>query len=131
MIGIDRSAGAAALKAMLAAAGRARDQGRPILIFPEGTRTAVGTRIPYQPGVAALYRQLRLPLVPVAVNSGLFWGRRRFIRRPGRIIVEILPALPPGSDRRAILRLLEERIEAATDRLVAEGQAQRRRPGRV
>ena len=131
MIGIDRSAGAAALKAMLAGAERARDQGRPILIFPEGTRTAVGARIPYQPGAAALYRQLRLPLVPVAVNSGLFWGRRRFIRRPGRIIVEILPPLPPGGDRRAILRLLEERIEAATDRLVAEGQAQHRRPGQI
>jgi len=123
MIAIDRAGGAAALKRMMAAAIEARDQGRPIVIFPEGTRTAVGSRVPYQPGVIALYRHLGLPLVPVAVNSGLFWGRRRFIRRPGRIIVEILPPIPPGRDRRAVLTLLEECIEAATAQLVAEDKA--------
>jgi 1-acyl-sn-glycerol-3-phosphate acyltransferase len=121
MIPIDRRAGAAALRRMMAASERAKGAGRPILIFPEGTRTAVGERHAYQPGVAALYRQLDLPLVPVALNSGLFWGRRRFLKRPGRITVEILPPIPPGRDRRSAVAELEDRMEAATARLVAHG----------
>ena len=119
MIPIDRGSGVRALKAMIAASRQAATQGRPILIFPEGTRSAVGTHLAYQPGVAALYRELGLPLVPVALNSGLYWGRRAFLRRPGRIIVEILPSIAPGIDRRAALSELESRIEAATTRLVA------------
>jgi 1-acyl-sn-glycerol-3-phosphate acyltransferase len=120
MIAIDRRAGAAALKRMLAAADRARAAGRPIVIFPEGTRTAVGVSIPYQPGVVALYRHLKLPLVPVAVNSGVFWGRRSFTKRPGRIVVEILPPIAPGGDRHRVMAALEAAIEGATARLVAE-----------
>jgi 1-acyl-sn-glycerol-3-phosphate acyltransferase len=122
MIAVDRKAGAGALRRLVAAGGRAAALGRPIVIFPEGTRTAPGTRRPYHPGVAALYRQLGLPLVPVAVNSGLYWGRRHFLKRPGRIIVEILPPIPPGGDRRAVMAELEGRIEGATERLVAEGR---------
>jgi 1-acyl-sn-glycerol-3-phosphate acyltransferase len=122
MIGIDRQGGAGALRKLVAAAGRAVSQGRPIVIFPEGTRTAPGTRRPYQPGVAALYRQLGVPLVPVAVNSGLYWGRRSFMKRPGRIVVEILPPIAPGGERKAVMAALEEQIEAATSRLVAEAK---------
>jgi len=120
---VDRAGGARALKRMVAASVRAVSQGRPILIFPEGTRSAVGARPLYQPGVAALYRQLGLPLVPVAVNSGIYWGRRRFIKRPGRIIVEVLPPIPPGGDRRRAMAELESSIEAATARLVAAASA--------
>jgi 1-acyl-sn-glycerol-3-phosphate acyltransferase len=125
MIAIDRKAGAAALRSLVAGGGRAVGQGRSIVIFPEGTRTAPGTRRPYQPGVAALYRQLDLPVVPVALNSGVFWGRRSFVKRPGRIILEILSPIPPGGDRRAVMAELEARIEAATARLVAEAEASR------
>jgi 1-acyl-sn-glycerol-3-phosphate acyltransferase len=123
MIAIDRRAGALALRKLVAASRKAAALGRPIVIFPEGTRTAPGTRRPYQPGVAALYRQLELPLVPVAVNSGVFWGRRSFIKRPGRIVVEILPPIAPGGDRRTVMAELETRVEAATARLVAEAEA--------
>jgi 1-acyl-sn-glycerol-3-phosphate acyltransferase len=123
MISVDRGAGALALRRLVAASKAAAALGRPIVIFPEGTRTAPGTRRPYQPGVAALYRQLELPLVPVAVNSGVFWGRRRFLKRPGRIAVEILPPIAPGGDRRTVMAELETRIEAATARLVAEAEA--------
>ena len=122
-IAVDRSGGAAALKRMLASAKAAADAGRLIAIFPEGTRTAVGERRPYHPGVAALYTQLELPLVPVAVNSGLFWGRRAFLKRPGRIVVEILPPIAPGLPRREMMRELEGRIETATARLVAAGES--------
>jgi 1-acyl-sn-glycerol-3-phosphate acyltransferase len=92
--------------------------GRSILIFPEGTRVAIGAERPYQAGTAALYRQLGVPVVPVALNSGLFWGRRQFIKRPGLIEVEVLPAIPPGLDRKRFMALLQQRIEGATDRLV-------------
>jgi 1-acyl-sn-glycerol-3-phosphate acyltransferase len=122
-IPVDRKGGAAALKRMVALAGAAAAEGRLIAIFPEGTRSAVGEQRPYHPGVAALYGQLDLPLIPVAVNSGLYWGRRSFMKRRGRIIVEILPPLPPGVPRRKIMAELETRIEEATARLVAEGRA--------
>ncbi len=119
MIAIDRRAGANALRAMLAQAERAAADGRKIIIFPEGTRTAVGAAPAYQPGVYALYRRLDLPLVPVAVNSGLLWGRRTFAKRPGKITVEILPPIPPGGERRMVMAALEHAIEDATARLVA------------
>jgi len=119
MIPVDRAGRASALKAMVEASAKALAHGRPVFIFPEGTRSAVGEHSPYQPGVAALYYRLGVPLVPVAVNSGVFWGRRSLLRRPGRITVEILPAIPPGGERRAVLAELERRIEAAAARLVA------------
>jgi len=122
MISVDRKAGAQALRRLVAAGERAAAQGRPLVIFPEGTRTAPGTHRSYQPGVAALYRQLGLPLVPVAVNSGVFWGRRSFLKRPGRITVEILPPIPPGGERREVMAELERRIETATERLVREAR---------
>jgi 1-acyl-sn-glycerol-3-phosphate acyltransferase len=123
MIGVDRDLGAAAMRRMLIAARAAVAAGRPIVIFPEGTRTEVGADAPYHPGVGALVRDLKLPLVPVALNSGLFWGRRRFLKRPGRIVVQILPALPPDIDRRRITEELRNRIEAETARLVGEANA--------
>lgn len=120
MIVIDRRAGAAALKGMVRAADRALKSGRAVVIFPEGTRTAPGSRRPYHPGIAALYTQTAGPVVPVAVNSGCFWGRRSFIKYPGRIVIEFLAPMPAGLDRRAFMAELETRIEAASGRLQAE-----------
>jgi 1-acyl-sn-glycerol-3-phosphate acyltransferase len=120
-IAVDRKAGATALRAMVAAARKAAAEGRPIVIFPEGTRTAPGTRLSYHPGVAALYQALQLPLVPAAVNSGLFWGRRSFLKRPGRIVLEFLPPIRPGLPRPALLQEIETRIESATAALGREG----------
>lgn len=119
---IDRDAGPKALKPMVAAARSAAAEGRPIAIFPEGTRTLVGVRRSYQPGVAALYAQLGLPIVPVALNSGLFWGRRSFLKRPGRVLVEFLPPIEPRLDRRHVMAELERRIEDATAMLVTESK---------
>lgn len=121
-ISIDRRAGAGALRRMLARARPAAAAGRPIVIFPEGTRVAPGERHSYQPGVAALYRALALPLVPAAVNSGLYWGRRSFVKRPGRIVLEFLDAIPPGRTRRRVMAELERRIETATAALLREGK---------
>ena len=70
--------------------------------------------------MAALYEELDLPVVPMALNSGVFWPRRKFIKRPGTITVEFLPPIPPGMDRDAFLKRLEDELETATDRLVTE-----------
>jgi 1-acyl-sn-glycerol-3-phosphate acyltransferase len=120
-IPVDRAGRASALKRMLHAAKRRRDQGRDILIFPEGTRVAPGMHEPYQPGVAALYGALDLPVVPVALNSGLFWRRRSFTKLPGLITLEFLPPIPPGLPRKAFMAELEKRLEGASLRLAAEG----------
>ena len=122
-IGIDRKAGAAAVRRMVAAARRAAAEHRPIVIFPQGTRTAPGAAVPYQPGVFALYRALGLPLVPAAVNSGVFWGRRSFFKKPGRITLEFLDPIPPGRPRGPLMRELEERIETATTALERQAGA--------
>ncbi len=116
-IAVDRAGRAAALKRMLRAASRRRDQGRDILIFPEGTRVAPGAHRPYQPGIAALYGSLGLPVVPVALNSGLFWRRRSFIKRPGLITLEFLPPIPPGLPRKEFMARLERSLEGASRRL--------------
>ncbi len=118
MIGIDRTAGARALRALTKATARRAAEGRPILVFPEGTRTAPGQRRPYHPGVYALYRALGVPVVPVALNSGLYWPRRKLVKRAGTIVVEFLPPIAPGLDRDAFMAELARRIEGATDRLL-------------
>jgi 1-acyl-sn-glycerol-3-phosphate acyltransferase len=125
---IDRSGGAGALRRMVGVAKRAIAAGRPVVIFPQGTRTRPGLKpadMPYQPGVAALYRELAVPLVPAAVNSGLYWGRRAFVKRQGRIILEFLPPIPPGLPRREVMRQLESRIESATADLEREAMSSR------
>jgi len=130
MIGIDRSAGAGALKRMVAEAREAVGQGRHLLIFPEGSRRAPDAPPDYKPGASAIYLGTGVPCVPFGLNSGLFWPRRQFIRRPGTIIVEFLPAIPPGLNRRAFEQRLEADIEGVTRRLVAEGRAELERDGR-
>ncbi len=122
MIAVDRGAGASALKGMIRSALEARDDGRQILIFPEGTRRAPDAEPLYRPGADALYLQLDVPCIPFALNSGLYWPRRRFIRRPGTIVVEFLPEIPPGLPRKEFSARLQSAIEPATARLVAEGR---------
>src|SRR5258705_6244920 len=121
MIAIDRAAVAKAIRLMHGEAKRALDEGRPIVIFPEGTRRKPGDPPDYKPGVAGLYAQLDVPCVPVAHNSGLFWAGG-FFRKPGTIILEFLPPIPPGLPRRDFMGLLESRIEEARNRLLTEGR---------
>ncbi len=120
MVAIDRDAGASALKQMVRDSRAIIDKGRPLVIFPEGTRSAPGDKLPYHPGVAAIYKQTEVPVVPVALNSGLFWGRRSFAKKPGTIIIEFLPAIDQGLDRKAFMAALESRIEGATNLLLTE-----------
>lgn len=121
MIAIDREGRASALRKMAAAVRTAIEDGHAVIIFPEGTRKKPGAEPDYKPGVAGLYGQLGTECVPVALNSGLYW--QGFTKHPGTIVLEFLPAIPPGLDRREFMATLEERIETATTKLVAEGRA--------
>lgn len=116
-IGVDRSAGMAALKKLKRDALIAQETGRPLLIFPQGTRVLPRTEAPYEIGVYALYSATGLPVVPVALNSGLFWPRKGIRKYPGCITLEFLPEIAPGLPRAAFMATLEEKIEQATTRL--------------
>ena len=116
-IAIDRGAGASALRKMSQAAKTVLGEGRAILIFPEGTRKKPGAAPDYKPGIAGLYGMLEVDCVPVALNSGVHWTG--FLKRPGTIVLEFLEPIAPGLKRPAFMTLLEQRIEAATDRLLA------------
>jgi 1-acyl-sn-glycerol-3-phosphate acyltransferase len=124
MIAIDRNSGLSSLKNMILQARRLISEGRRyIIIFPEGARVAPGDRLPYQTGVAGLYGMLDIPVVPVALNSGLFWGRRKFVKYPGTITLEFLPVIAPGMSREAFMAEMEERVETASERLMVEARA--------
>ena len=123
MVFVDRGAQAKALRHMIAQSKERVAAGRPIVIFPEGTRSAAGSSKDYKPGVAALYKNLDMPCVPVALNSGLYWPRREFVRRPGTIVIEFLPAIEPGLPRKEFSKRLEQDIETACLTLFEEGVA--------
>jgi 1-acyl-sn-glycerol-3-phosphate acyltransferase len=121
---IDRRAGSQALTLMNQRAREEVQAGRQILIFPEGTRKAPGARPAYKYGVAHLYENLGVPCLPIALNSGLYWPRRSFLRRPGTIRAEILEPIAPGMPRDAFFPLLQSEVETASNQLLAEGQAE-------
>jgi 1-acyl-sn-glycerol-3-phosphate acyltransferase len=125
-IAINRATARTALRQLVVKAKVLFAEGRQLFLFPEGTRRAPGAPPAYKAGVAYLYEKTRVPCLPVALNSGLFWPRRSFLRFPGTIIVEFLPVIAPGMKRDAFLRKLQWRIESATDRLIAE--AARKQP---
>jgi 1-acyl-sn-glycerol-3-phosphate acyltransferase len=120
MIPVDRDKGSTALRRMLAEVKTRAASGREIIIFPEGTRRAPGALPDYKTGVFLLYEALGIPCVPVALNSGLFWPRRSFKRYPGTIIVEFLEPIPPGLSKGEFLPRLQQTIETASNRLLAE-----------
>ena len=117
MIAVDRQAGGKAMRQMLAEAKAAVAEGRQVVIFPEGTRTLPGQRVPYQPGVVGLAGVMRVPVTPVATDSGFHWPRHGWRKPPGVITVALLPPLPPTLPRDQLLPALEAAIEAETERL--------------
>ncbi len=125
---VDRAGGASALKKMVRDSLESLKSGRHLIIFPEGSRAPAGEKLHYHPGVAALYTRLSARVVPVALNSGVFWGRRQFLKKPGTIIVEFLPPIEVGLTRKEFARELENQIETATDKLVAEAYESLRTP---
>jgi 1-acyl-sn-glycerol-3-phosphate acyltransferase len=125
MIPVDRGARSQALAAIAAAAKIELARNRQIVIFPEGTRRPPGAEPSYKYGVVHLYAESGVPCLPIALNSGLFWPRRSIRRYPGTIVVEFLDPIAPGLDKQVFFERLQEVIETATARLIAEGQRQR------
>ena len=123
MVPVDRGAGSKALNAMTERARVELAKGRQLIIFPEGTRRPAGAEPRYKFGVAQLYAAEGVPCVPVALNSGLFWPRRSIMLHPGAVLVEVLDPIAPGLDKDAFLERLQQEIETATARLIAESKA--------
>lgn len=122
-IAIDRSQGREAMQQVIDGALAVEKQGRPIVIFPQGTRVYPWQTTqdkPYKPGVIRMYKATNMPIVPLALNSGLFWPRQSWIKRPGKVIFEFLPPIRQGEDPDTLLKILEERLESATHALQDE-----------
>jgi 1-acyl-sn-glycerol-3-phosphate acyltransferase len=125
MVPVDRKKGSQALVAMTDRARVELNDGRQIIIFPEGTRRPAGAEPRYKYGVAHLYAAGGVPCLPVALNSGVFWPRRRSLRlRPGTVVVEILDPIAPGLDKDVFFARLQDTIETATARLIAEAKSE-------
>jgi 1-acyl-sn-glycerol-3-phosphate acyltransferase len=123
MIPLSRSkqGGLRDLKTLLKEADRAVAEGRPVVIFPEGTRSIPGKPVTYHSGIASLYLHLQIPVVPVAHDAGLYWPRRGFLKHPGCVTLELLEPIEPGLSKQAFMRTLEERIETKMTELIAKG----------
>lgn len=119
-IAVDRDAGAKSLRMLVSETLDRLQYDRQVIIFPEGTRSEPGKSGRYHPGVAAMYKALpdNVPMVPMALNSGVYWGRRKFWVSPGTITLEVLDPIYPGMDRKEFLKVLEQRIEDASTRLL-------------
>lgn len=129
MIPVDRGRGGQALAEMTERARAELARSRQIVIFPEGTRRAPRAEPSYKYGIVHLYNETGIACLPIALNSGLFWPRRSFLRYPGTIVAEILDPIPPGLDKTAFAARLQQDIEAATARLIAEGEGELARNG--
>jgi len=116
-IPIDRKGGASTMRKMLTGVKSRLADGMNLIIFPEGTRTLPGAKKPYSPGVAFLYEQCGVPVVPVALNSGYCWPKNKTIKYAGTVTVRFLRPIEAGLERRAFLNELYRRIEEAQDTL--------------
>lgn len=116
-ISIDRARGKKVIFQMIQGAQKSLEKGRPVFIFPEGTRSLPGGRGVYRPGIGALYDSLKVPVIPIAVNSGYFWPRRGFLKRPGKLVAHILRPIMPGLEVKEFMKTLEDTIEGAAAKL--------------
>ena len=122
VVPINRSLGISSLRQMKVEAKKALLTGRSLLIFPQGTRVAAQTKAPYHSGVFMLYQQTGLPVVPVALNAGMFWGRAAWQKKSGCISVAFLPPIQPGLDKQNFMQQLEDAIEEKTTQLELSAQ---------
>lgn len=126
VIAIDRGNRAEAMDSLYSGARRVQGANRPIVIFPQGTRVSIHATTrekPYKGGIIKLYKELNLPIIPVAMNSGLYWPRNSFWKKSGKVVFEFLPPIPTGLAAEEAMKMLEDRIETATAALLEEGMA--------
>jgi 1-acyl-sn-glycerol-3-phosphate acyltransferase len=117
-IAVDRGGHAKALKSIVRGARDAVAKGHQVVIFPEGTRQELGATPDYKPGIAAMYKDLGIPVTPVALNTGLVWKPKGLIRSPGHVTIKVLPPIPAGLPREEFMRELECVIETETEALL-------------
>lgn len=117
-IAVDRGGYAKALKSIVRGAREAVAKGHQVVIFPEGTRQELGAAPDYKPGIAAMYKDLGLPVTPVALNTGLIWKPKGLMRRPGHVTIKVLPPIPAGLPRDDFMRELERVIESESEALL-------------
>ncbi len=112
MIAVDRHGGAAAIRELLRGADRAVKEQRQIVVFPEGTRSEPGAKPVLQSGIAAIASRTGLPVIPVSTNSGHYWGRRSFLKRPGTIRILVGSPIPGQTSRKVLMAALEVGLTA-------------------
>jgi 1-acyl-sn-glycerol-3-phosphate acyltransferase len=117
-IPVDRGGHATALKSIVRGAREATAKQRQVLIFPEGTRQELDAAPDYKPGIAAMYKDLNIPVTPIALSTGLVWKPKGIMRSPGKAVIKILPPIPPGLPREEFMRELEDRIESESQALL-------------
>jgi len=117
MIAIDRSSGKKAINNMVSKAKEIAHLNRPIIIFPEGTRTLRGETNKYKSGFYSIYKELNLPIVPIALNTGDFWNKKEFIKKSGIVKIKILPIIESGLDKKEVMDKVENSIENACKKL--------------
>jgi 1-acyl-sn-glycerol-3-phosphate acyltransferase len=125
MIFIDRGSKDVAMRSIIDGALRMKSLGRPIIIFPQGTRVNVSDTIqnrPYKFGIMRMYEAVNLPIIPLAMNSGVYWGKDAFLKKPGTVIFEFLPSIPAGTDPQIAFTQLRDAIESKSSALVEEAQ---------
>jgi 1-acyl-sn-glycerol-3-phosphate acyltransferase len=125
VIAIDRGNREGAMNSLITGAQRMMGEKRPIVIYPQGTRVKVDAtpkEMPYKGGITKLYAATMLPVVPLATNSGLYWPRNSFWKKSGKVIFEFLPPIEPGLQGSELLKTLEQKLEDASNKLVAEGR---------
>jgi len=120
MVPVNRGAKGKVMAEVLERTKREIESGRQLIIYPEGTRRAAGAPPDYKYGIARLYRDLQVPVVPVVMHPGLFWPRRKFLRYPGHFKVQILPPIPAGMHPDAFMEKLIDVMETASDKLLVE-----------
>lgn len=123
MVPVDRSKGREATMFLIQEAQKILRDKRPLVIFPQGTRVAPLVKKPYKRGIIRIYEDMHIPMVPVALNSGVFWGRNQFWKRPGKITIRIFPPIPPEQDPDEAFERMQEIIETESDRLSKEALA--------
>lgn len=119
-IAVDRGNRKKAMASIYKGVERIKREQRPLVIFPQGTRVKPGVYVPYKYGVAQIYRENKITIVPMALNSGLYWGRNSFVKKPGKVILEILDPIEPGMPPKRMMEKLETEIEEASNRISAE-----------
>jgi len=119
-VAVDRSKGMKAMKDMLAQTKASIETGRNFIIFPEGTRTRPGDKTDYKPGITFLYQNIDAPVIPVAINTGLFWAKNSFLRHKGKVVFEFLEPMDPKMNKKEFIKELQARIENKCNELNKE-----------